>query len=110
MSKMDIDAKKDVLKELMQMAMEELRGKNKHGMDEVMKMKKVSVMAPSKEGIEQGLDKAKDVVADMPMGDESSDESSEDDMYADEDCPPGEESVMSDEEKKLMLQKLMKKA
>ncbi len=99
--KMSKQAKMDVLKELMQMAMGEMKDKTGKMMGE---MKKVSVMAKDKAGLEEGLDKAKDVVEDMPMGEEDDDMmEEEDDMESDE------EEMMSDEEKKMMLKKMMKK-
>jgi hypothetical protein len=103
MSKEDINAKQDVLKELMQMAMEEMRNKNKHGLDEAMKLKKVSVMAPDKQGIEQGLDTAKQVIGELP-GDHESEE--DEDTYLDEDDT--DEMPMSDEQKKELLKKMLK--
>ena len=63
MSKEDIQAKIDVLQELLDMA-EEAK------MEDVgSRMQKVSVAAPDKESLEEGLDKAKELV-------ESSDEES----------------------------------
>lgn len=73
MSKEDIQAKMDVLMELMQMAREAMGSKVKSGMDE---MNKVSVMAPDKEGLEEGLDKAKELMQ-SPMLEESEEEMEE---------------------------------
>ncbi len=65
MSPEDMQAKMDVLHELLQMAHEAMGGKVKHGMDE---MQKVSVMAPDKQSLEKGLDKAKEIAASGHMG------------------------------------------
>jgi hypothetical protein len=100
--KMNKRAKMEVLKELMDMAMGEMKGRTGKMLGE---MKKVSVMAPNKEALEEGLDKAKDVVEDMPMEDEEDDmdmEESEDEMSEE-----NSEDEMSDDEKKLMLKKMM---
>jgi pyruvate-formate lyase len=102
----DMQAKQDVLKEMMQMAMEAMRGKNKHGMDEMMNMKKVSVMAPDDESLEAGLDKAKEVLEAREDGEEEG--SDEEDMEMEDE--EGMMAELSDEQKKLMLKKLMKKA
>lgn len=103
----DVQAKKDVLQEMMQMAMEAMRGKNKHGMDEMMNMKKVSVMAKDKQGLEEGLDKAKEVIASK-----DGEESPEHEIDESPDFEAGEDeedtSELSDEQKKLMLKKLLK--
>lgn len=72
MSPEAVQAKQDVLKELLQMAMEAMGDKVKGGMDE---MQKVSVMAPNKEDLTQGLDKAKDLLA--GADDESEEDSKE---------------------------------
>lgn len=58
-----IEAKLDVIKELMQMAQATMAGKVKGGLDE---MHKVTVMAPDQEGLAEGLDKAEDVVDEAP--------------------------------------------
>ena len=65
--KAKMEAKMEVLKELMQMAdsseAEGLLG----GMDD---MKQVTVAAEDKEGLEEGLEKAEEVLDEMPMDDE----------------------------------------
>lgn len=66
-------AKEAVLQELIEM-MQSLRA-NKFG-DDFGEMKKVSVMSPDTEGLEEGLDKAKDVIGDMGE-EESEDDSTE---------------------------------
>lgn len=70
MSPEDMQAKMDVIKELLEMAQSAMAGKVKGGMDE---MQKVSIMAPDQESLTEGLDAAKDIVG----GDEDSDEMSE---------------------------------
>lgn len=64
MSKEDIMAKMDVLKELLEMA------NMKSGDDFKKGMEKVSVTAPDKEGLMMGLDKAKDIIGKNEMSDE----------------------------------------
>ena len=61
MSDEDIKAKHDVLKELLDMAHGALAGKVKDGMGAM----KVGVMAKDPKGLEEGLDKAKEVVHEM---------------------------------------------
>jgi uncharacterized phage infection (PIP) family protein YhgE len=63
MSKEDVQAKMDVLHELLQMAHDAMGGKVKHGMDE---MQKVSVMAPDQKGIKEGLAKAAGMMEESP--------------------------------------------
>lgn len=78
MSEQDIQAKMDVLKELLQFA-------SKHAGDDIVgKLKQVTVAAPSEEGLEEGLDKAKEMVEEMPSEEDSMSEKSEDDMEEDE--------------------------
>lgn len=58
MSEMEQQAKLDVIMELLQMAEGAMGSKVKGGLDE---MQKISVMAPDKEGLAEGLDLAKEV-------------------------------------------------
>lgn len=69
MSDTEVQAKLDVLQELMDMCHSELGGRVKNGMDE---MKKVSVMAPDSDSLEEGLDKAKELVGGGEMPDATS--------------------------------------
>lgn len=62
----EAQAKMDVLQELMEMAHQAMGSKVKNGMDE---MKKVSVMAPDKEGLEEGLEKAQELVEKPELSD-----------------------------------------
>lgn len=62
MSKMDVQAKMDVLKELYDMCSESLKGKVKSGMDE---MKSVTVSAPDSESLEEGLEVAQELAPEM---------------------------------------------
>ena len=71
MSEQEIQAKMDVLLEMLQMISEEMGGRVKNGMmDHENEMKKVSVVAPSNEGLEEGLEEAQEVIPDMPEEDE----------------------------------------
>lgn len=63
MSDQEVQAKMDVLMELMEMAKDALGSKVKSGMDE---MQKVSVSAPDKESLEEGLEKAQELVEKSP--------------------------------------------
>lgn len=83
MSDEDIAAKLDVLKELLAMCDGELKGRTHKGMDG---LKKVSVMADSPEGLNEGLEKAQELAQVMP------EESDED---------PMEEATETPEEEKL---------
>lgn len=74
MSPEDLAAKMDVLKELLEMASAAMGSKVKDGMDE---MRKVSVMAPDKESLAEGLDLAKDMTQESPEMEESEEEMSE---------------------------------
>lgn len=85
----DVDMKKkaklNVLHELKKMASDMMGDDVKGGM-----MKKVTVAAPSEKGLEKGLDKAKELVADMPEPEEmdyDEESSDEEDM---EECSPEE--------------------
>jgi hypothetical protein len=91
-------AKLDVLKALRQVAMELIKEKADEGETEASELQKVSVMADDKEGLEQGLDKAKDVLESMPEGEE-------------EENSMGDEPAEEDEEASLMakLQELRNK-
>lgn len=62
MSKMDVQAKMDVLKELYDMCSAKLKDKVKGGMDE---MKQVTVAAPDAEGLEEGLEMAAQIAPEM---------------------------------------------
>lgn len=92
-SKMDeksIQAKMDVLQELMDMCKEQMSSKVKSGMDE---MRKVTVAAPTQEGLEEGLEKAQELTEEMPEEMAASDMEKEDE-------PKSETytSMMEDEE------------
>lgn len=77
MSANDIQAKKDILKELLGMADEAMKGK----LGEGMKGMKVSVMAKDEEGLKEGLEKAEDLVESrQEMKMEPENELAEDDM------------------------------
>lgn len=63
-----IEAKLDVIKELMEMAHAAMAGKVKGGLDE---MHKVTVAAPDAEGLEEGLEMAEDVVGEKEDGEDT---------------------------------------
>lgn len=67
-------AKMDVLKELMAMADEGEVGSLSEG------LQKVTVAAKDKAGLEQGLDKAKEVLGELPEEEESDEEDKEEDQ------------------------------
>lgn len=58
---MDSKAKMSILKELRKMAMDDMGEGLKSG------LKKVTVAAPDEKGLKEGLEKAEDIVEDMPM-------------------------------------------
>lgn len=83
MSKMDIQAKMDVLKELHDMCKAKLGEKVKGGLDS---MKSVTVSAPDEESLEEGLELAQELTpemseekpeTEMPEMEESSEEEDE---------------------------------
>jgi hypothetical protein len=64
MDKDKMEAKKAVIQELRQMAEEMMGGDLMEG------MKKVTVASDSKEGLEEGLEKAKEILGEMPENEE----------------------------------------
>lgn len=74
MSDEEITAKEDVIKELLQMALSAMGDHVKGGMDE---MSKVSVSAADPKDLAMGLDKAKEVVSNIPADDESTEDAAE---------------------------------
>lgn len=99
----EVQAKQEVLMELLEWAQDAMGGRVKSGMDELMAPAKVEVMADSPEGLEEGLDKAKDIVEEMPEDmmamEESEEETSEDEDEEDEDS--------EDDRKKSFLKNLL---
>ena len=74
MSEKDIQAKKEMLMELLGFADSELKGKAKSKLDEARAMK-VAVMAKDKEGLMEGLEKAEDILeGEMPEMEDSEEE------------------------------------
>lgn len=70
MSKEEIQAKMEVLQELMDMCKDKMGETVKSGMDEIhspKEMQKVTVAAPDSESLALGLDKAKDIAEDPKM-------------------------------------------
>lgn len=80
MSEQEQQAKMDVIMELLEMAQGEMGSRVKSGMDD---MKKVSVIAPDSESLEEGLEAAQDVVEELP-------ESQESEMESESDSPAAE--------------------
>lgn len=73
------------------------------------KAQKVTVMAKDKEGLEEGLDKAKDVVEDLPMLDEEDMEETEADDYENSpECPEELKGKGLKKEQIISLKKLLK--
>lgn len=100
MSEQDIQAKKDVLKELLQMADEALRGKSSKGLDELKGMK-VSVMAKDPKSLKEGLEKAEELVEgqeEMESEEESEDSGMGEDMLESMSEEKSEEPMMMAEE------------
>lgn len=103
--KKDVQAKVDVLKELLEVAKDEMRGRNKRGMEDMMgqKMQKVAVMAPDEEGLKEGLEKAEEIVESKMEGEDEEGYEEEDGMESED----GEE--LDDEAKKELIKKMMMK-
>ena len=64
----DSEARMGVLKEIRKMAMDDMGMPLKGG------LKKVTVASPTEEGLEEGLDKAEEIVGEMPKMDEGEEE------------------------------------
>lgn len=76
MSPEEIQAKMEVVQELLMMAQDAMKGSVKSGMDEMLGPKTVSVSAPDDESLAEGLSMAEGMVDEDAEGDdESSDES-----------------------------------
>lgn len=96
MDEKSIQAKMDMLMELLGVSEEMLKGKSKMGLDEAKAMK-VAVMAKDKEGLKQGLEKAEDILeGEMPEMEES--EEMEEESYADKMNPLKDEEEETEEE------------
>jgi hypothetical protein len=65
MGEKDIQAKRDILKELLAECDMEMKGRAGRGLDEVKKMK-VSVMADDPKSLKQGLEKAEELTEEIP--------------------------------------------
>lgn len=107
-------AKLDVLKALRQVAMELIKEKSEEGDEGEMSgmpehLQKVSVMAKDKQGLEKGLDKAKQVLGSMPevaeseMSDDESMESPEEQSLED---MMGSEGGSEEDEESMLMKKL----
>ncbi len=72
-SEKDIQAKKDVLMELLQECDSELKGRASRGLESEKAMK-VSVIAKEPKALEEGLEAAQELTADMPEEEESQEE------------------------------------
>ena len=93
MSPEEVQAKMDVLQELMDMCKEKMGQSVKSGMDE---MNKVTVAAPDKESLAMGLDKAKEIAEDPKMAEMMEKPSEEPAEEESEDSSPM--SYMDDED------------
>lgn len=82
MSKMDVQAKMDVLKELYDMCSAKLGDKVKGGLDD---MKQVTVAAPDAEGLEEGLEMASELAPEMAEASEETEENPEPSLPMDND-------------------------
>jgi hypothetical protein len=98
MSPEEAKAKEEVLQELIEMMQNVRADRLKSGMDE---MQKVSVMAPDKEHLSEGLDKAKELLGQMPEMHKEEGESMEDEL--------SEEPEMEAKEMDMGMEKLMPK-
>lgn len=65
LSPQEIQAKLDVIRELMEEMAEAMGGHVKSGLDELGALKKVTVAAPDEESLEAGLDVAKEVLPEV---------------------------------------------
>lgn len=96
--KEEIQAKLEVLKEMLEMIQHEMGGSVKAGMDEMFApkaetMKEVSVVAPDEDSLEEGLEMAKEILPEKDSSVDSMDDSavpskeveSEDDSDSDSD-------------------------
>lgn len=88
MSQKGMDVKMEMLKELMDAAKDGMKGKL---LGEMEGMKKITVASPSQEGLEEGLDKAKEL-----LGSEESEESPEHEEMESPEMEKGEEEEKSE--------------
>ena len=111
MSPEKIQAKMDVIQELLDMAGES-QGKGLAG-----KLQKVSVMAPDKESLLEGMDKAQDIVEEAPESEMMEEEPSsladaliekKAEMHAPESDEDEEAMSFEDRRKRKMMAKMMK--
>jgi hypothetical protein len=94
-----IQAKKEMLMELLGLADSEIKGRSKSGLDEARAMK-VSVMAKDKEGLKEGLEKAEEVLeSQMPEEMEEGSEEESEEMEEKKEMPLMADSSMVEEEK-----------
>lgn len=98
MDELHKSAKMDAVSEMRDMAAEAMKGK-------LDGLKKVSVASDSKEGLQKGLEKAKELVNKGPMAEEAAAEGeSEEQEAAEQEAAPGAESkeeLMAEVERKL---------
>ena len=103
-------AKLDVLKALRKVAMDLISEKADEGQEGEMPMdhmQKVSVMAKDPQGLEKGLDKAKDILkGGMPEVAESEDESLESDDEESLEASAGDEGGSEGDEEAMLIKKL----
>jgi hypothetical protein len=107
MSDVHREAKMSVVKQLRDDASESL-------LDKIKGLKKVSVMADSEEGLKEGLEKAEEIVGEMPEAKEVAEEESEDEEVpqiamdeADMSHESKELEMMDDDQLEEMMAKIM---
>lgn len=105
MSKEHLDVKMEMLKELMEHAKKGMGDKILGGLEG---LKKVTVAAPSKEGLEEGLEKAQELLhsKEMPEMEEESEEESEEQPEEASDKSPAAVEEESKEEKSEEMPKM----
>lgn len=96
-------AKLDVLKALRQVAMELIKERSEESDEAPEQLQKVAVMAKDKEGLEKGLDKAKEVLEGLPQTSEDALETSENAEDSEDESELLEEPL---DEEAALLQKL----
>lgn len=97
------EAKMSVVKAMREAASEEMT-------DKLGKLKKVTVASDSKEGLQAGLDKAKEMMEKMPEGmEQSSEESEEASEEEQEECPKSVEEIDAKIKELLALKEKMGK-
>lgn len=92
MSKEAIQAKMEMLQELMDSCQDEMGKRTKSGMDE---MQKITVAAPDKKSLAAGLEKAQEITEELPM--EESDEHEKEETPSEEEAEQTLSQMMMDD-------------